>query len=134
MSTFDSALRETCTVRMPRTNTPMQALTLMNDPTYVEAARVLAERILRHQGSTVERIQFAAQRLLGRKLNPTDAQRLASGYEEHLTRYQAAPEEAKALLAVGARPTASELDAAEHATFAITAMILLNLDTTLNLE
>src|SRR5690606_14031707 len=71
LSTFDAPDREVCTVRRLRTNTPLQALVLMNDPTYVEAARKLAERMMTEAGSTPrERVTFAFRLLTARR--PTE--------------------------------------------------------------
>jgi hypothetical protein len=134
MSTFDSALRETCTVRTPRTNTPMQALTLLNDPTYVEAARVLAGNMAASHAELRERIQHGARRVLGRNLDAAAVSRLADGYAQHLETFQANPDQAKALLSVGARPTPQGVDVAEQAALTSIAMVLFNLDTTVTQE
>ncbi len=64
---FDATAREECTAQRPRSNTPIQALVLLNDPTYVEAARVLGSQIAAHPGTTAERIQYAFQRVLQRE-------------------------------------------------------------------
>src|SRR5438477_1423114 len=87
---FDAPTREECTVERPRSNTPQQALVLLNDPTYVEAARALAERILRQGGNdTSARIHFAYRQALGRKAQPAEVKLLAALHEQHLRQYTA---------------------------------------------
>ena len=72
MITFDAAGRETCMVRETRTNTPLQALNLMNDVTYVEASRHLAQRVLRQAGSDEERLTLAFRLVLARPPRPAE--------------------------------------------------------------
>lgn len=127
--TFDAPDRETCTVKRARTNTPLQALILMNDPTYIEAHRKLAERILLHGGSTTEeRIQSLFQRVLSR---PATAQELATVQgilDKQLARYREHPEKAEELLKVGEYPLNPELNSTELASWTMTAGTILNLD------
>jgi hypothetical protein len=132
MSAFDAPDRETCTVRRLRTNTPLQALVLMNDPTYIEAARKLAERLLTEAGTSVnERIDLAFRLLTAR---PAGAQQLAvleGIYEQQLAHYRADNEAATRLLSVGESPRDNKLEAAELAAWTIVVSTILNLDETI---
>src|SRR6202007_2646063 len=81
---FDASTREECTVERPRSNTPQQALVLLNDPTYVEAARALAERLLLTGGGTAEaRIHFAYRQALCRQAKPAELPLLEGLYKKH---------------------------------------------------
>jgi hypothetical protein len=129
MLLFDSPSRETCTVKRSRTNTPLQALALLNEVTYVEAARVLAQRMLLEGGATpAERIAWAFARVTGRPPESREATVLAAGLERQLARFRAAPAEAEALLNHGHAPRPAQLDAVELAAHTVTANVLLNLD------
>ncbi|HVC94426.1 MAG TPA: PSD1 and planctomycete cytochrome C domain-containing protein [Pirellulales bacterium] len=128
LSTFDAPDRETCTVRRARTNTPLQALVLLNDPTYVEAARKLAERLLREAGSTDERITLAFRLVLARRPGDRELAVLRKVYDEQLAVYRADGDAAQALLSVGESPRDETLDLAELAAWATVSSVLLNLD------
>ncbi|MCI0462310.1 MAG: PSD1 and planctomycete cytochrome C domain-containing protein [Gemmataceae bacterium] len=129
---FDAPTREECTVERTRSNTPQQALVLLNDPTYVEAARVLAERVLREGGKdTGQRIHFVYRQALGRKAEPAEVEVLRKLYERHLRDYSVEREDAAALLRVGDRPAAKDLPAPEVAAWASVARVVLNLHETI---
>jgi hypothetical protein len=129
MLLFDSPSRETCTVKRSRTNTPLQALALLNEVTYVEAARVLAQRMLLEGGATPSaRIAWAFARVTGRPPKAREAAVLAAGLERQLARFRAAPAEAEALLNHGHAPRPAQLDPGELAAHTVTANVLLNLD------
>ena len=129
LTTFDAPDRETCTVRRARTNTPLQALVLMNDPTYVEASRKFAERVLREGGSSLDaRLTFAFRTVLARAPREQELSILRLVYEKQRARFAAAPDAATKLLAVGESPRDASLDQAELAAWAIVASTLLNLD------
>jgi hypothetical protein len=129
MSTFDAPDRETCTVRRLRTNTPLQALVLMNDPTYVEAARKLAERMLIEGGSSPpERIVFAFRLTTARSPSERELAVLERIYREQLQAYQQNPESATKLLSVGESPRNEQLDVLELAAWSMVASVILNLD------
>lgn len=126
---FDTSARQVCTVRQPRTNTPLQALILLNDVTYVEAARVLAERVLTEAGpSPGERIELLFRLVTARK--PMDAERelLIRRVETLREQYRALPEAVDQLTAVGDRPRRPDLDAVELAAYTGVASTVLNLD------
>src|SRR5439155_26972753 len=89
LMTFDAPDRETCTVRRSRTNTPLQALALMNDPTFVEASRHLAERLMREATTVEERIALAFRLATGRKPAEREAAVLRGVYEKQLAVYRA---------------------------------------------
>jgi hypothetical protein len=132
MMLFDAPSREACTVRRSRTNTPLQALALMNDEQFVEASRHLAERILLEGGSnTQERINFVFRHLLARAPDPDEAQVLAEQLAEHSKRYREDPEAATRLLSVGESKRNDSLDAGEVAAWTMIANLMLNLDETL---
>jgi hypothetical protein len=131
LSTFDAPDRETCTVRRPRTNTPMQALVLLNDPTYVEAARKLAERVMRDGGLTDDgRVAFAFRLPLARAPRTEESAVLKALFAEQLAHYRRDTEAARRLFAVGESPADPALDPAELAAWATVASVILNLDET----
>ena len=127
--TFDAPDRETCTIRRARTNTPLQALILMNDPTYVEAARKLAERFLTESGATTdERIRFAFRIVLSRAPTERETAVVRKIYEDALAKYRKDGEAARKLLSVGEAARNEKLDTAELAAWTMAASVLLNLD------
>jgi hypothetical protein len=129
LTTFDAPDRETCTVRRARTNTPLQALVLMNDPTYVEASRKFAERILREGGSSLDaRLTFAFRSVLTRAPREQELAILRQVVEKQRARFAASPETAAKLLSVGEAPRDESLDQTELAAWTIVASTLLNLD------
>jgi hypothetical protein len=129
---FDAPTREECTVERPRSNTPQQALVLLNDPTYVEAARVLAERVIRAGGKgSRARIQFAFRKILGRPAKAAEVRLLAALYGKHLKEYRADRAAAAELLRVGERPAAKDLNTPELAAWTSVARVLLNLHETI---
>ena len=133
MSTFDAPDRETCTVRRGRTNTPLQALVLLNDPTYVEAARKLAERMMREPApaaSVDDRIAFAFRLATARGPRAEESAVLKKIYEAQLAAYRANHDAAMKLLAVGESPRDEKLDAPELAAWTMVATTVLNLDET----
>ena len=131
LTTFDAPDRETCTVRRARTNTPLQALVLMNDPTYVEASRKLAERIMLEGGPAIEdRLRFAFRTVLSRQPKPQEVSVLKTVYTQQLDRFKQQPAQVEKLLKVGEAPRNEQLDTAELATWATLSSVLLNLDET----
>jgi hypothetical protein len=132
MLVFDAPFRETCTLRRPRTNTPLQALNLMNDPTYVEAARFIGQRMLRDGGPTPAlRITHAFNLLLAREPSATEQGLLVQSLERYLATFSADPAAAKALLDVGDTKPDPELNPIELAAYTTLANTLLNLDETI---
>lgn len=135
MTLFDVPSRETCRVSRARTDTPLQALTLMNDVTYVEASRALAQRMLTEGGDTPEaRVKFAFRIVLARDANAKETQILVSGLQRHVTSYRANPTAAKKLISEGVLPNDSKLDVAELAAYTLAASTILNLDETVTKE
>ena len=135
MMTFDSSTRETCIVRTGITNTPLQALTLMNDVTYVEAARRLAERMMTEGGETPEDRMGYAYLLATAHRPPPQAQAiLLQGYERHLDRYRADRGAALELVTQGESARDETLDVAELAAFTMMANLILNFDGTITKE
>jgi len=129
MINFDAAGRETCTVRRSTTNTPLQALTLLNDVTFVEAARGLAQRMLATRGRLPrERIQTAFALAIGRPARPAELQILLGGYQNYLRAFRAAPDNARRLIRFGASLPDPRLDPAELAACISVASLILNLD------
>jgi hypothetical protein len=129
---FDAPTREECTVDRPRSNIPQQALALLNDPTYVEAARVFAERIFKEGGVGVhDRLNWAFRCTLSRL--PTDDERktLTELYAKHLQEYVLNESCAQKLLTAGAHPSPKDTDIAELAAWTSVARVLLNLHETI---
>ena len=134
MLNFDASTREFCTVRQARTNTPLQALTLLNEITFVEAARALAQRVMQAEASPQARLTLAFQWTTGRTPTPAELQVLQAGYSSHLSHYQAKPDAALHLLSTGEWPRNSGLNPAELAAITMIANTLLNLDETVTKE
>jgi hypothetical protein len=129
LNTFDAPEREFCTVRRLPTNTPLQALVLMNDPTYVEAARVLAQRLLAEAGPATEaRIVHAYRLALARPPKPPEIALLLAAYQARLARFTADPAAAEKLIAVGESPRPPNVNAPELAAWTAVAGMILNLD------
>lgn len=125
---FDAGARQTCTVKTARTNTPLQALATLNDTTYVEAARVLAEKVLSIDGDDGKRIEAAFRRVLARKPRADETTVLLAGLKRMRLQYTSDPDAAKKLLAVGAAKRNEKLNTAEHAAFTNVCAVILNLD------
>jgi cytochrome c553 len=129
---FDASTREECTIERTRSNTPLQALALLDDPTYVEASRVFAARIVREGGRTeVERIAFAFRQVLQRPPVPNEVELLQKLYEQHLKQYQADEAAARALLAVGDTKPPAGIAPAELAAWTSVARVMVNLHETI---
>jgi hypothetical protein len=135
MATFDASARETCTVRESRTTTPLQALTLLNDVTFVEAARVLAGRVMTEGGpSPGDRLTLAFRLATARRPTDRELAVLLEDLGAHLARFRRDPEAAARLVAAGEFPRDPSLDPAELAAYAATANLILNLDETITKE
>lgn len=135
MVLLDSNDRDTCAVNQKRTNTPLQALLLMNDITFVEASRGLGSRMIIEGGEhAADRIDHGFLLALGRKAAAEEQRVLASQLNADLSHYRARPDEAKALLAVGESPWNESLDPAELAAHTNIARVILNLDEALTKE
>ncbi len=129
MTVFDAPDREVCTVRRSVTNTPLQALTLLNDPIFVEASRKLAERSIRESGADPQqRLDFAFRLATGR--TPDDQERaiLRKTLDRMLAEYRTDTAGAKALLQVGESPSDSSIPASELAAYTAVANMILNMD------
>ncbi|MGH9841258.1 MAG: DUF1553 domain-containing protein, partial [Blastocatellia bacterium] len=129
MQVFDATAREQCTVRDTRTNTPLQALNLMNDVTYVEAARLLAERALLAGGNDPrQRLAWAFRAATSRLPDEAEQQTLLENLNAQLAYFQGHPREAEKLLRIGEKRNNPKLNLAELAAYATTASLILNLD------
>ena len=125
---FDAPSREECVGERTRANVPQQALALLNDPTYVEAARVFADRILREGGATfVSRLRWAYERALGRAPREEETRILAQLLGKHASEYRADPRAAAALVHVGQAPVPRDLDVVELAAWTSLTRAILNL-------
>ncbi len=129
MQVFDASAREVCTVRESRTNTPLQALNLMNDVTYIEAARMLAERMMIAGGrDPQQRLSWAFRLVTSRPPDERESAILLDNFKAQLADFRNHPQQAARLLALGERRNSNKLDAAELAAYAVTASLLFNLD------
>jgi hypothetical protein len=132
LNTFDAPDREFCTIRRPQTNTPLQALVLLNDPTYVEAARKLAERMLNDGGGTpAERIAYGFRLVTARPPTSAELAVLRETFDRRLAHFKANAELTNKLLAAGESPRDAKLDATELAAYSTVASMILNLDETI---
>jgi hypothetical protein len=129
---FDAPSREECAAERNRSNIPQQALVLLNDPTYVEAARALAARILREGGDDdVARLRWAGQRVLARELEAEELPVLQALLDKHRSEFRAAPAAAEAFLGVGLTARPAELEASEWAAWTNVARVFLSLHETI---
>lgn len=129
MLTFDATGRETCTARRERTATPLQSLVLLNDPQFIEAARVLAQKLIeQHPDSPEARIRTAFRQLTSRAPSEKESAVLSRLYNEQKTHFAANPTNAATLLMVGDTPRSDKLDATDHAALTVVVQTLLNFD------
>ncbi len=129
MMNFDASDREVCAVHVKRTNTPLQALNLMNDTTFVEAARHLAESVVgQNSGIVSERISEIFQRVLGRSPRHEEIEILVELFRSYMDAFEADRDSAEALLGVGDSAWNEQSDPRELASYAGVASLVLNLD------
>lgn len=129
MTAFDAPDRSICTVKREKTNTPLQALVLLNDPQFVEAARVLAERIQKEAGVDIDtQLQYAFRLLCSRKPTAKEMKLMVRQYQLAITKYQKQPTAADALLGIGEYPFDESLDKVKTAALAIVANTMMNFD------
>jgi hypothetical protein len=129
MLTFDATTREVCAVKRQTTVTPLQALVLLNDPQFVEAARTLAQRAMTQAGAQLaDRITFIFRTLTGRRPGPNELVTLEALYHEQYDEFRGGGSDAKRLLQVGDASIDSTLDPAECAAMTVLAQALLNHD------
>ena len=128
---LDAPSRETCSVRRERTNTPLAALALMNDKQFVEAARALAQRMMREGGDSPDgRAAYGFRLATARQPRPEELAVLTDQFNRHLKRFQENGQAAAGLLAVGDSPRDESLDAGQLAAWTLVANLILNLDET----
>ncbi|MBS1812605.1 MAG: DUF1549 domain-containing protein [Acidobacteria bacterium] len=129
MNVFDATAREFCSVRETRTNSPLQALNLMNDVTYIEAARMLAQRVMLEAGTSAdERLAFAFRALTSRWPDQLERQTLLGNFNAQQAYFRANPAEAEKLLLIGEKRNDAKLNPVELAAYATTVSLILNLD------
>ncbi|MGP0063003.1 MAG: DUF1553 domain-containing protein [Isosphaeraceae bacterium] len=131
---FDAANRQTCRVRTTTTSTPLHALTTLNDPTWVEAARMLAERSMEASQDLDGRLIYAFGRVLCRRATDRDLKILRHAYLKQESIYKANIANARAFLSVGVARGNDTLDIAEHAALSAVCLAILNLDEALTRE
>ncbi|MES2570870.1 MAG: DUF1553 domain-containing protein, partial [Verrucomicrobiota bacterium] len=132
MTAFDAPSREECTAERIRSNIPQQALVLLNDPTYVEASRVFAGRIVKEcEGDIATRLDWAFHQALHRAPREEEARTLAALFEKQLAIYRGDAKAAEALLKIGMHPAPAQFDPAELAAWTQVARVLLNLHETI---
>jgi hypothetical protein len=134
---FDTASRSVCTVRQARTNTPLQALALLNDTTFVEAARALAQRVMTEKPAAAdppERISCAFRLATARRPTTNEKAILQRAYRRALAHYQNDRDAATKLVSVGESPRRPDLDVAELAAYTSVTSLILNLDEVLSKE
>lgn len=125
---FDASNRQACRVRMTPTSTPLHALTTLNDPTWVEAARVLAERCLVESSDTDGRLTLAFRRVAGRVPSAADLVVLRRLLQRQQQIYATDAAAAKALISTGTAPRNGSIGEAEHAAWTAVCLAVLNLD------
>jgi hypothetical protein len=131
---FDTPARQVCTVRQSRTNTPLHALVLLNDPTYVEAARAWAERLMRQARTPEERLKVAFRMATAREPSGAESKVLLRGFERALQQFQEDKKAAARLVRAGESVPDSRLDVAELAAYTTMASVILNLDEVITKE
>ena len=132
MAILDAADREACWVGTKRTNTPLQALTLLNETAFVESARKLAERVLRENPN--DPVTHAFKLVTQRNPRPDEKELLTAALAEYLANFQANPDSAKSLTTIGTSPVPKDLDPILLAAHTTLANVLLNLDEVITKE
>jgi hypothetical protein len=131
MANFDASSRESCVVRRSVTNTPLQALDLMNDITFVEASRVVAQRMIEEGGATPEaRIRFAFHRATARLPKPAESEVLLASLKREVDTFNARPDAALKYVSLGEYPRDEHLNVSELAAYTTVASLILNLSET----
>jgi hypothetical protein len=129
MLSFDAMSRESCIARRETTSTPLQSLVLLNDPQFIEAARVIAERSVRERGTDIDaRIEDTFRLLTSRRPEPRERTILRRLYDDQLKYFTAHPESAGKYLATGEHPRDTKPPAADVAATAVLAGTLMNHD------
>ena len=131
LKAFDAPRREECTAQRPQSNTPLAALVLLNDPTFVEAARVFAEKIVTQPGTDPSRIEFAFRRAVSRAPDALESRTLGGFLSSTRNRFQHDREAAVKLIRTGTAPVRGDLDPVELAAWTEVARALLNLSETI---
>jgi hypothetical protein len=135
MTLFDTSTREVCSTRRTATNTPLQALVLLNDPQFVEAARKLGERIIKEGGATDEtRVKWSFREVTGNFPTPEQLAILTELTTQQRGFFTTKSSDSEALLKVGDSPPDPALDKTEIATFTALAQALLNMDAYISLR
>lgn len=134
MANFNAAEREVCVVRKDRTNTPLQALTLMNNITFVESSRFLAERMLQHSADDATAIRFGFRQLMAREPDEQELKLLVAACADFEQGFQQDHKAALKLLNVGEKPRDSSLNPIRHAALTMTASLMMNLDEAITKE
>ena len=132
MDVFNAPTREFCTVRRERTDTPLQALVTLNDTQFMEAARSLAQSMIKQAVGFDAQLNFIAMRVLSRPMRPPEVTVCRTAYDDLLKHYQSHAEDAKQLLAVGESKRDEAINPAEHAAWTMIANQVMNLDEALN--
>jgi hypothetical protein len=131
---FDASSRQACKVRMTPTSTPLHALTTLNDPTWVEAARLLAGRALRHSGQLRHQLAFAFRLVTCRQPANKELDLLCSAFEKQQQIFAQDPEASEQLQSIGSAATDQSLDTASLAAMSSVCLMILNLDESLTRE
>ena len=131
MEIFNAPTRESFCVKRDRTNTPLQALVLLNDPQFIEASRELASHSLKNNPDFDGRLDFITTRLNGRKFSTEERAIVKKSLELALASFRSSSDEAMKLITVGATPPSKELEATELAAWTLTVSQILNLDETI---
>ncbi|HJN66046.1 MAG TPA: DUF1553 domain-containing protein, partial [Pirellulales bacterium] len=132
LQAFDAPSREECTADRSRSNTPLAALVLLNDPTFLEAARVLAERMIQEGGDTIEsQINFAFQRAVSRVADAEELSLLKNLLLQSKDLYRVDPSAAEALIQIGQQPAKENIEPVELAAWSIVARAILNMHETI---
>ena len=128
MTLFDMGSREVCSVKRAKTNTPLQALALMNDVTYVESAKALAQQMMSSGKNPEAWIRDGFKRTVTREITKSELSVLLKGYQRRLNRFKRDPEAAKSLLSLGEMKVDPQKDPAQLAALTTVASLILNLD------
>ena len=131
---FDASNRQACRVRASQTSTPLHALTTMNDPTWVEAARNLAQRAMQETLQESEQLQFIAKRVLTRSFQPNELERMLNALQRQRQLYAQDATSAQSLLNVGESKPNAQLDPIASAALTNITLLVMNLDEALTRE